>query len=404
MDMNLPLITKAKLVLTEECQLRCKYCYEKHSSKRMSLDTAIKIVDYIFCNANKINRLPEITFFGGEPLLVYEELMKPCIEYIRGTLKSRCPIGFTTNGLLLDEDKLKYLKSMNVNFMLSIDGCEAAHNANRVYKNGRGSFRNIDAKIPLILKYYPNTVARMTLTQNNLPYLYESVKYIADKGFIAMHIIPNIHIPTDNGWCSDDYISMREQLTSISEYIIDEFESGEVPLVFKTLADMFPRIVLANYNEKVNHHRKATCCLPEKRCGIGVLHNAIFDITGNIFSCQHGSLEATGDNPLYLGNIDSGLLHEKRVQLLEMNRSPLISQTLNCEECPLNSICTGGCAPNNYAVTGSFTILPEVYCMWTQCLYNAAADIIRHFDIKEDNTLFKDYFYGVVKRGVICVC
>lgn len=404
MDIQLPVITKVKIVLTEKCQLNCKYCYESHGYKSISLELAKKIIDMVHENASKINRMPDIGFFGGEPLLVYEELMKPCIDYIRDTLKSRCNISFTTNGLLLDEEKLKYLKANNVKFMLSIDGCKEAHDINRVHSDGSGSFEELEKNIPLILKYFPSTMARMTLTPENLPYLYESVKYIKDKGFIDMHIIPNLHVSTGRDWTDKDFELAREQLLRVKEYIINSFEEDELPLIFRTLADMFPRAVLASYCERVGHHRTASCCSPDKRCGIGVLNNVTADIHGNFFSCQHGSPKPDESNVLYLGNIEEGINEDRRIALLEMNRKSLTSDSMKCEECQLNSICTGGCVPNNYAVTGDFTVIPAAYCKWTNLLYDTAVDIIEYFDEEQSNELFKDYFYGVVKRGVICVC
>lgn len=404
MDIRLPLITRAKLVLTERCQLRCKYCYESTSDKSMSLDTAKRIIDYIIGNSKIDNSIPKITFFGGEPLLVYEELMKPCIEYIRNELKSRCLIGFTTNGLLLDEEKLKYLKSMNVTFMLSIDGCKEAHDRCRVYPDEHGSFEDLSKNIPTILRYYPQTMARITLTPENLPHLYESVIYLRDVGFSDLHIIPNLFIGSGKSWRPEDFELARDQLSMIKDYIISTFEEDEVPIVFRTLADMFPRIVLAHHSQQTGHHRVAKCCQPDRRCGIGVLKNVVFDIEGNIFSCQHGSDISDTTNPLYLGDINTGVLEDRRLNLLDMNSRPISSESINCTNCPIYDVCTGGCVPNNYVVTGDFNIVPESYCLWTQELYNTAYDIIKYFDKNQDNMLFKDYFYGIVKRGVICVC
>ena len=399
-----PLITKAKLVLTHSCQLKCKYCYEEHSdNSSMDIETAIKIIDMINHNAEIVKRVAELSFFGGEPLLLYEEVMKPCIEYIRNEKKYRCGIGFVTNGLLLDQEKLKYLRSNNVSFMLSIDGCPAAQDINRVYKNGRGTSKNLEKKLSLILKYFPNTRARMTVTPDNAPYIYESVVYLVDKGFLDIHIIPDLFIlPNSRKWCKEDFDIVKEQMTLVANYIIREFEDYKIPVIFETLKDMFPRIVLSSYCERVNHHRTAECCNPMNRCGIGALPNIDVETDGTIYSCSHG--DHTSESILYLGNVNEGISEEARAKLLELNNSPIRSEKFDCSECPLNHICTGGCVPNNYLVTGDFTVVPDAYCLWMRILYETALSIIEHFDTKQDNELFKDYFYGVVKRGVTCVC
>lgn len=403
MEMRFNPITRAKLVLTNECQLRCKYCYENHGVSTMSLDTAKSVIDLVKKNADEVGVLPSISFFGGEPLLVYEELMKPCIEYIRSELKCRFNIAFTTNGLLLDEDKLKYFREMNVDFMLSIDGCPESHDTNRVYINGSGSSSDLEKNIPSILKYFPNTRARVTITPETVQYLYKSVKYIADLGFLDLHIAPDIFIlPNGRKWEDSDFEVLKNQMSQVEEYIIQTFEDYEVPLIPQTLMDMFPRIVLSEYCRSVGRHRTATCCIPEERCGIGVAEKVVVDVDGSIYACQHGA--DIEDSPLRIGNIRDGISEEARRNLYEMNLRPLESERLDCSECPLDNICTGGCVPNNYMLFRDFSKVPTAYCLWTRQLYSSALNIIHHFDEKKDNDLFKDYFYGVVKRGVVCVC
>jgi len=54
------------LHLTEKCNLRCKYCYEEKGCKELSFEDIKNIFDLAIKNNDK---KPNITFFGGEPLL-----------------------------------------------------------------------------------------------------------------------------------------------------------------------------------------------------------------------------------------------------------------------------------------------------------------------------------------------
>lgn len=60
------------MCVTEECNLECTYCYMvgKNNFKKMTFETAKKIVDFIvndpYCNNLSDNLL--IDFIGGEPL------------------------------------------------------------------------------------------------------------------------------------------------------------------------------------------------------------------------------------------------------------------------------------------------------------------------------------------------
>jgi uncharacterized protein len=86
MNPNFPLTFT--LILTESCQLACKYCYlvGKNSDNRLNFDTAKKLIDYLVNNHEIFQHKNVIfDFIGGEPLLEIE-LMDSICDYIKTTL------------------------------------------------------------------------------------------------------------------------------------------------------------------------------------------------------------------------------------------------------------------------------------------------------------------------------
>ena len=81
MDSN---ITSGYFILTENCNLRCTYCFEKNTravSKYMSRETAFRGIDFLFQEAVKNQTNPiNITWFGGEPALC-PGLMSEMMDY-----------------------------------------------------------------------------------------------------------------------------------------------------------------------------------------------------------------------------------------------------------------------------------------------------------------------------------
>lgn len=72
---------KIMLLLTEECNLNCVYCYEHFKSKRkMSFDTAKSILDD-FYSTSKPGDTVLIEVFGGEPFTNFE-LIKQIDDYV----------------------------------------------------------------------------------------------------------------------------------------------------------------------------------------------------------------------------------------------------------------------------------------------------------------------------------
>lgn len=103
-----------QLVLTEKCNLSCSYCYMKNKKTYMQEETWKKIYESI--NHKEFT----IDFFGGEPLIMFD-----LIKVICETLKkdNRCKkINLYSNGLLLDQEKVNYIKKAGINFYLSFDG------------------------------------------------------------------------------------------------------------------------------------------------------------------------------------------------------------------------------------------------------------------------------------------
>lgn len=78
-------------IVTEDCNLRCKYCYITHKAKgkKLALQTAKKFIDYLL-NDNKIHRCQSIIldFIGGEPLLE-AELIEDICDYLKFVLMKK---------------------------------------------------------------------------------------------------------------------------------------------------------------------------------------------------------------------------------------------------------------------------------------------------------------------------
>ena len=104
--------------MSEQCNLNCSYCdMDKKSNK--SIDPDLYILEVRKMLAKNPDEPIKLDFFGGEPLI-----QLPMIKQIIKEFEDEPNITFfmPTNGLLLTEEKLKYLKEHNVDISLSFDG------------------------------------------------------------------------------------------------------------------------------------------------------------------------------------------------------------------------------------------------------------------------------------------
>ena len=120
--------------ITDDCNLECIYCFTEHHPHYMKLETAIAAADWVYKNL-EYRGIPkeeernrdtccELYFFGGEPLLCYETVIVPLVEYCKNKYPGLFYFGCTTNGTLLTKDKIDFFKQNNFCILLSIDGNE----------------------------------------------------------------------------------------------------------------------------------------------------------------------------------------------------------------------------------------------------------------------------------------
>lgn len=135
------------LQVTQNCNLRCKYCVysgsyvnRHHNNKRMTLDTAKAAIDFFWSHSSKSNNL-SFGFYGGEPLLEFE-LIKKTVEYIKEKfIGKKYTFTITTNATLLEEEQIHFLAENDFQLVISLDGPAEIQNANRVFADGeRGTF------------------------------------------------------------------------------------------------------------------------------------------------------------------------------------------------------------------------------------------------------------------------
>jgi uncharacterized protein len=233
-----PPITALELIVTEDCNLRCAYCFEKDmiGRKKMSLKVAQAAIDLLFDYSQEENDL-YITYFGGEPLLNIP-LIKSITEYVEKKEElsgKKVEFGMTSNGILLNESMAEYLARHKINVLLSIDGSKLSHDLCRVDKKGRGTFERSMEGLKMLKRFQPWIGTRMTVVPSNVQRLYEDVVELHDLGinqFIICHA-------TGIEWSKEDIESFGSQMRRISDWykreksgqnlkisVLDEEDSG----------------------------------------------------------------------------------------------------------------------------------------------------------------------------------
>lgn len=165
---------------TLDCNLRCWYCYETHCKGTMMSPAVIEALKLLIDKKISDGRIKQfsISFFGGEPLLGWDNVVMPLLRYgVERCSKHGVEFrsGFTTNGVLLTKNRLDDLTSIglsNTSFQISIDGNRTLHDNSRVNGAKHPTYDRIMANVALAaakgfhvslrFNYTPNTIDAFT--------------------------------------------------------------------------------------------------------------------------------------------------------------------------------------------------------------------------------------------------
>lgn len=122
--------------ITNACNLNCTHCYHKDHKNQgaASFQDWCEIIDQYENLLRKLNTKASFVICGGEPLL--SKTFKPIIERIRSKW-AKAPISVLTNGTLLSEKNIIFLKENSIDLQVSLDGPNAELHDK---KRGKGNF------------------------------------------------------------------------------------------------------------------------------------------------------------------------------------------------------------------------------------------------------------------------
>ena len=384
---ELPLISSGFLILTERCNLACRYCFVKQNPKEMSYQTALDAVHFLIKNAEASGEEPSINFFGGEPLIKWDEIIVPLTNYIRQEYKKPFSLGMTTNGVLLDDKKLAFMKENNIGILFSIDGAKATQDFNRPFHNGRGSFDKLEKTIEKVLAFDPNATFRATIDHRTVQHTYENMRFAISKGYTNMFFVPNVFAE----WSQEQKEQLKEEVKKFGNWYIEEARKGNF-IDFSPFVEKIYEINKINMAHENNEHRLINNFPGEGKCGLGATRFASIGTDGTLYGCQEMTSNSDKDQTFVIGDIYNGTDDQKRLALANKFNKKAVEGT-NCESCLLNSICDGGCVANNYMVTGDVNKMPEMLCYWYQILLDEAIHVSRVLG-EERNEAFKNKFFN----------
>lgn len=134
------------LLSSEQCNFRCRYCYEDFRLGRME-DAVVRGVKNLLSSRAEDLDLLNLGWFGGEPLLALD-IIKDVQAHILSLFKAhpnlRLSAMMNTNAYLLTREVFTDLLALGItSYQIAFDGPGEWHDRKRVLPDGRGTFDRI---------------------------------------------------------------------------------------------------------------------------------------------------------------------------------------------------------------------------------------------------------------------
>ncbi len=337
------------LHLTARCNLRCRYCYAApHEGGEMTWETARAAIDFGVKTAGEESL--GVIFFGGEPLLKVA-LMRQVLEYcgrVAAETGQLFHFKVTTNGLLLDEEFLTDGLTSQVFVALSHDGVPAAHDAQRVDGQGRGSFDRLLKVTELLLRYKPYAPAMLVTTPETVGDYAASVKYLFGRGF--RYLICSLNYGVE--WTPGAMKELRRQYGRLAEWYVEETEREQ-------------KFYFSPFDTKIASHIYPGSCRRE-RCELGYRQISVAP-SGRVFPCVQFVGDGS-DSEYSIGDVWRGIDEERRAGLFRL----AAAEQEECERCAVSERCNHSCGCLNRQATGRLERVSPVLCAHEQMLMEIA--------------------------------
>ncbi|MEG6521775.1 radical SAM protein [Desulfotomaculum sp. 1211_IL3151] len=371
--------------LTEDCSLRCKYCYLSETYKytrnrtknKMSFEIGAKAIDYLFNILGPVSRkIPSkraaITFYGGEPLLSFPT-MKKLVNYINE--KSPVPIYYniTTNGLHLTDEISDFLVANEFNILVSLDGDKNEHDRNRVLPDDRGSFHIVYKNLRRFQERFPN-YSKILLAgvydyktdiitnvkfyeKNKLPLIavLSAVLNINTKYYETITDEDKINFHRQRKILENDYFNIKKKGGLPSNYLRAFVETNLIPIILRQRIHDLPKAFVPYTGT----------CIPGMK--FSVRTDGTFDICERV------------NSTIPIGNVETGFNYRAINNIIKNYNDKI---TMNCHKCLIRKICPLCFAQCNKE---SDFQLPKGWCtMYKEHIMKCFSDVYSVIEVRED--------------------
>lgn len=353
------------LHIAHDCNLKCSYCFAsqgnfKGERSMMSLEVGKKSLEFLASNSGNRRNL-EVDFFGGEPLMNFQ-LVRDLVAYGRELevqYNKNFRFTITTNGLLLDEDKIDFINENMDNVVLSLDGRKEVNDNMRKTINDEGSYEIILPKFKAMVEkrgdkdYY----IRGTFTSKNIDFSNDALDFY-EKGFKKISIEPVVTSEEMDYALRDEHLeAVLAEYEKFSKDYIDIKRKDEDFYFFHYMIDL----------------TQGPCIIKRAvGCGAGSEYLAVTP-EGDLYPCH----QFVGEDDFKLGSLEEGI---NNIGLRDVFKNANVNNKEECNSCWARFYCSGGCHANAHYAHKDLMKPYEIGCKMEKKRIECAISVVANLE------------------------
>lgn len=346
---RVPEIRIMYLILTEQCNFRCTYCfieeniYQIDGKKRLSLmsqETADRAID-MFLRVAENDGENKVIIYGGEPLINREVFI-----YVVKRLRAEEAAGkihnleiiVNTNASLIDEEIADVFARFNLIPAISIDGTPQIHDSGRIDYAGKGTFHSTLRGYNKLTKKNISPAISCTVTKFNVSQLQEAVSFFVTE-LNAKNIGFNLLV---------DFVEQpnpaKVDIREATRQMISAFEILREKGIYedRLMRRIEPFIEGRIFLKECGAYGNQIVVAPDGR--IGPCHAFI------------------GTRDYFVGNVHDTTFDPRNNEIFQQwnDRNPF--RMSECQDCPFITLCGGGCAYQAFVLHGNINQKDDRIC------------------------------------------
>ena len=440
------------LFVTDQCNLRCAYCFESYRSLRetgrtITRETAAAALDFFFDRLYPDAEVYDLHLFGGEPLLAWDMVEWITLEARRraeaklvgqasrlpttqsvdpsadsGNGPNRHPalsMSISTNAIGLTARQAAFLREHEFDVSVSFDGPAEVHDQFRKFPNGRGSFAAVQkglahlnvAQPPSAVSLAPPPAPRSPGEVGSAVSLrqppYTSVAGRLHRGntdvlksFLAAYeatggkqgiafTLARLSPDHPLRLREDDVDQILDSYRKLVDFIIERTAKGEYGHL---AALMIGNDYVGRFIPRLKARSRGS-----RRCGAGM---SLFVVStdGGVYPCR----SLVGIDEYRLGDVEHGIERKRHEPWLHLT----IEERHDCKTCWARYLCGGGCYAQAAIACGTPARPNPVECKYTRGLVELAMEFIARLSTEAPGKLddaLADVVFGLPEKHRVFV-